>query len=354
MGKSPVLAFFKRNQNLSTLFICSLGVLLNYFLYKIIRLSGLPLYLDTVGTIAVASMGGYLPGVVVGFFTNIIKSLDDPTAMYYGVLNVIIAVSATLIASQNYKKYWHKILISIAAFSFIGGGVSVLIPWFMEEISFDREQIGIKLFKSGFFNSFTAQFITSLIMDVPDKIISVLLVELILHLIPKRFYRYSSFSMWMQEPFFKDDFKLRDKTKVRVISIRMKTLLALVFAFSIVALAGTNISLYIYHKSIMSDHKKLATGTASLAAKIIDGDKIDDYIFNNGNVEGYKETQKILTDILTSSPEISFLHVFKVYSTCFQVVFDVETERQPTTMNAGMEAVIRKNLKERKYLFQPE
>ena len=326
MGKHPIVDFFNKKQNLSALFICSFGVYLNIISFKIVNALGLPLYLDTIGTIIVASMGGYLPGVAVGFLTNMIKGLSDQAAIYYGVLNVIIAVSATLIASQNFKKYWHKILVSILTFSFIGGGVGTLIPWYMDEITFDSEALSLILYKKGFLNSFASHLFASLLMDLPDKIITVFIAELILHFVPKKFYRYSSFSMWLQQPFFKDDFKARDESKVRVISIRMKTLLALIFAFSIVALAGTNISLYIYHKSIMSDHKRLAIGTASLAAKIIDGDKVDEYISADGSIEGYNETNKLLTDILTSSPEISFLHVYKVYFYGFQVVFDVETE----------------------------
>ena len=269
MGRPPIFGFFRKNQNLPALFICSLGVFINVILFKIVKAFGLPLYLDTIGTVAVASMGGYLPGVTVGFLTNMIKGLDDPAAIYYGVLNVIIAGNATLIASHDFKKYWHKILVSILVYTIIGGGVGAIIPWCMEEITFDSEQLSIILNNYGLTNEFCSHLFASLLMDLPDKIITVFTSELILHFIPNRFYRYSSFSMWMQQPFFKDDFKARDRTKVRVISVRLKTLLALVFTFSIVALAGTNISLYIYHKSIMSDHKKLAIGTAHLLQRLL-------------------------------------------------------------------------------------
>ena len=326
MKHKTVFDFFRNNQNLSALLVCAIGISINLLSYKTINAFGLPLYLDTIGTILVASMGGYLPGVAVGFFTNILKSFNDPASMYYGVLNVIIAVTATLIASKNFKKYWQKILVSILSYSFIGGGVGALIPWFMDNITFDSEFLSIILYNNGLTSIFFSHLFASLIMDLPDKIITVFVVEVILHFIPKRFYRYCSFSMWLQKPFFKDDFKARDETKVRVISIRMKTLLALIFVFSIVALAGTNISLYIYHKSIMSDHKKLAIGTASLAAKFIDGDKVDEYLTSNVWTKDYLDTKKLLTDILTSSPEISFLHVYKPFFNGFQVVFDVETE----------------------------
>ena len=329
MKHRPVLDFLRKNQNLSALFICSAALYLNIILFKLVNYLELPLYLDTVGTILIASIGGFLPGVAVGFFTNIIKSFDDSAALYYGVLNVIIAVLATIIANHNFKRKWHKIVVSILSYSLIGGGVGALIPWFMEGISFDSEQLGTILYNSGLNNLFFAHFFASIIMDLPDKIITVYLVETIIHFLPESFYKYASFCMWLQKPFHNEELKTKDQTKVRVISVRMKTLLALIFAFSIVALAGTNISLYIYYKSIMNDHKKLAMGTASLAAKIIDGDKIEEYLASNGTTDDYKQTKKVLKDILTSSPEISNLHIHKVFFKGFQVVFDVETNLSP-------------------------
>ena len=48
------------------------GILLNLVLSTAVSVFGLLVYLDTVGTVAVAVMGGYLPGVIAGFATNII------------------------------------------------------------------------------------------------------------------------------------------------------------------------------------------------------------------------------------------------------------------------------------------
>ena len=329
MGKTSFADFFKKHQNIIPFFICSIGVAVNLLFSQLVSILKLPLYLDTIGTIVIASIGGYLPGATVGFYTNIIKATYETEAIYYGVLNVMIGVAATLITTAGFKKKWHRMLVCILSFSLIGGGVGSLIPWYMEGITSDSEALRIILEQTGIFNPYTAHLVASILRDLPDKIITVCIVELILLVIPKNFYRYSSFSMWMQQPFFKDDFKARDKTKVRVISVRMKTLLALVFVFSVIALAGTNISLFIYHKSIMDDHKKLALGTSSLAATFIDGDKIEDYLISEGNVPGYDETKNHLTNILTSSPEISYLYVYKIYNQGFEVVFDIDTENVP-------------------------
>ena len=74
------------------------GVVINLVFGSVVAALGLPLYLDTVGTILVSILGGYLPGVIVGFATNIIKSVSDPSSLYYGVLNVMIAVAAAFLA----------------------------------------------------------------------------------------------------------------------------------------------------------------------------------------------------------------------------------------------------------------
>ena len=76
-----------KKQNISALLICLCGVALNMILNAAVVAMELPLYLDTVGTVAVAALGGYLPGAIVGFSTNIIKSISDPSSLYYGVLN---------------------------------------------------------------------------------------------------------------------------------------------------------------------------------------------------------------------------------------------------------------------------
>ena len=329
MGKFSVFDFFKRHQNISAFFIGCIAVALNISLSNIVNVLELPFYLDTIGTIVIASTGGYLPGILVGFFTNIFKSFHNPTSIYYGFLNVIIAVSATLISNRNFKKYWHKVLISVLSFTFIGGGLGSLIPWFMKNLTFDSESLSGILYKTGLFNQFFSHFYSSLFMDFPDKLITVVLAETIIYFIPVKFYRYASFCMWLQKPFTNEEFQSKDKTKVRIMSVRVKTMITLIFAFSIVALVETNISLYVYHKSIINDHKKLAMSTASLAAKIIDGDKINDYLISEGTSEDYLETKRLLSNILNSTSEISYLYVYKIDDLGFQVIFDIDTESLP-------------------------
>ena len=326
---TKLLDFFRERQNISALCICVAGIALNLLLGMLVSMLGLPLYLDTVGTVAVAAMGGYLPGIAVGFATNIIKSFSDFSSLYYGVLNVLIAAAAAYLARRGYFKKLSGLVAAVFIFTFIGGGLGALIPWFMESLSFDSESISGVLYQTGLFNQFTSHLFSSLILDFPDKLATLLLVLLILHLVPAGFYRCAAFTMWMQNPLDDDEMAVKGRTKVRVLSLRIKLVLVLVFSLITVSAAGTYISVKVYYKTIIDEHSSLALGTASFAAKVIDGDRVNEYLASDGNADGYAETKKLLADILYSADEITYLYVYKMETDGYRVVFDIATNEAP-------------------------
>ena len=54
--------------NRGTLLLIPVGIAINIGLAQLVLLLKLPLILDSIGTILVAALGGYLPGIMVGFF----------------------------------------------------------------------------------------------------------------------------------------------------------------------------------------------------------------------------------------------------------------------------------------------
>ena len=128
-------------QNVTAMIVCIAGIVLNMVLNLLVTSLGLPLYLDTVGTVAVAALGGALPGVIVGFATNVIKAISDPSSLYYGVLNVLIAVCAYFTAKRGWFRKISGIICTTLLFTLVGGGLGALIPWYMEGLSFDSESL---------------------------------------------------------------------------------------------------------------------------------------------------------------------------------------------------------------------
>ena len=309
--------------------MCVTGIALNMVLSSVMSVFELPFYLDTVGTIAVAVMGGYLPGVVVGFFTNLLKAISDPSSLYYGVLNVLIAVVAAFAAERGWHRRWQGILGMTGIFTLIGGGLGALIPWFMEGLSFDSESLSGMIYATGIFGPGLSHILSSLIMDLPDKVLSVLLTLAILRVIPEKYYSLFRFNMWMQKPTDDQGAFLGENADVRSFSLRIKTLLVLVFSLATVAVVCTLLSVRVYRKMSVNEHTRLAKGTSSLAASVINGDLVPKYLRTSGITDEYTETKKRLETILYSSTEIAYLYVYGMEEEGFRVIFDIDTEETP-------------------------
>ena len=65
----------------------------------------LPLFLDNIGSALTAALGGYIPGIVVGFFTNLVNSVGDFTTAYYGSQTVLIAIAAAWFGERDYFNF---------------------------------------------------------------------------------------------------------------------------------------------------------------------------------------------------------------------------------------------------------
>ena len=89
--------------------LCAACLLINIAGAKLALALNLPLFLDIVGTALAAALGGFIPGIIVGFLTNLINGIGDLDTIYYGSLNVLIAVCSTVFAIRGYYSKWYRI-----------------------------------------------------------------------------------------------------------------------------------------------------------------------------------------------------------------------------------------------------
>lgn len=117
------------------LFCYVLFVLINVLANRFVKSLGLSLYMDNIGTLLAASLGGYLPGIVVGYLTNLISSTTDPANAYYAVLSVLIAAAGAFFAQRGFfEKAW-KALLTIPVFAFLGGFNGTVLTWLIYGIA---------------------------------------------------------------------------------------------------------------------------------------------------------------------------------------------------------------------------
>ena len=319
----------QRRHNKIAISLCAAGILVNILLGFLTTKAGLPLYFDTVGTVVVAALGGYLPGVIVGFLTNFIKGFYDSSSVYYGVLNVMIAVAASWFAGHGWFKKPLKIVGTVFAFTLIGGGLGSLIPWFIEGVAARNDSLFTILYETGYFNRFFAHLISSIVMDFPDKAASVFLALLIQRIIPERFHQYFEIKGWRQTPMSDIDTDSRGWKgwgKVRFLSLGGRIVIVLCLSLFIVSVVSLVIGLTIYHRTIVDEHTRIAEGTAKITASVVDGDRVNDYVEQGTLADDYLDTFNTLRNIIDSSTDIAFLYVYQIKEDGCHVVFDIDTE----------------------------
>ena len=120
----------KRNLIIQIIFFVS-AIAINFVLPRTSGALGLPLYLDNVGTLCASVLGGYVPGIVVGYLNNIINMQGNPGNAFYVVLSTMIAASAAWFAKKGFfKKFW-KALLTVPVFAFIGGVLGSILTYMM-------------------------------------------------------------------------------------------------------------------------------------------------------------------------------------------------------------------------------
>ena len=289
------------------LILVLIGILLNIIPASISAAIGSPLWLDAIGTIFVAIVGGYIPGIFVGFVTNLLKGFTDITSVYYATLNVMISVCATFLAGRGWHKKIHTSILMALALALIGSGLGGLLPWFL----------------AGFP---THGYLNDLGIDFIDKLISVAIVILLLRFVPESYKKAAYFRFWMQTPLSEDEEKSVKKIRCRTHPIRSKIVFILICSLILLAMAATIISFALYRTATIAEYSHIADNVGYLAAAALDPEKVDEYIEKGESAEGYLEIQSRLQDIRDAAPDVKYLYVYKIMEDGCHVVFDLDTE----------------------------
>ncbi|MBQ8913279.1 MAG: HD domain-containing protein [Lachnospiraceae bacterium] len=319
---------YKRSKLMWMLVMCVAGILINMGGAELADILHLPLFLDTVGTVLTAGLGGYLPGVTVGLLSNIIKAvISDSASIYYGFINVLMAVITAFFVQKGYMKKLYMIFAYVITLSLIGGVISAIITWFL--YGFAGEGISVPvvnyLYNNGTFNRFQAQLLADFMIDMADKAVTVIILIIVLQLVPDKVKDKLRIDGWKQTPLSKEARAAARKTESRTMSVRTKILLLLMSACFLIAAASTVISFILYRNSTIEDHIKLGEGVAYLAGSVIDADRVDEYIELGEAADGYLYTEQRLYNIKDSSYDIEYIYVYKIMEDGCHVVFDLDT-----------------------------
>ena len=306
------------------------GTLINLAGSRLAGITGLPVFLDSVGTVLSAALCGYIPGILVGFITNLINGLSDYTSSYYGVINMLIAVAAAWFSQQGFFKRLNRLLLPVLAFTLIGGGIGSLLTWFLFGHDFGTgisAPLAHSFFNNGLKSVFWAQLSADLLIDLLDKTITVALAAIVINCLPESVFHRLNFFYWRNNPpFWK---YAKEEKAFRTLSLGSKIILLIALAVLVISIGVTFISFQQFHDAALENQYVVGESISRVAASFIDGNRVPDYIKYGADAEGYLETKGHLYSIMKSSPDIAYVYAYKIKEDGCQVVFDLDTDDLP-------------------------
>jgi len=173
---------------LRDLVLVRLGVAVNLVMGQIVAALLLPVFLDAVGTILVASLVGPVPAIVVGLTTNVVAAAisGNFTWLPFGVIQVVIAVYAAGAARVGAFRSWTTALPAGTLLGLIAGGTAAPISLILfggvtaggvTLVTAVLRVLGVPLEY--------AVYVTSIGTDMVDKTLAFGLVFLILRTLPR-------------------------------------------------------------------------------------------------------------------------------------------------------------------------
>ncbi|PRX40181.1 energy-coupling factor transport system substrate-specific component [Planifilum fimeticola] len=148
----------------------------------------LPLWLDSIGTVLAGMLAGPVVGALSGAINNVIYGLTaDPISFVYGLTSIFIGLVAGIMAFKGWIDGWGKALVVGLAVGFTATVVSTpLNVWFWggQTGNFWGDALFAAVLAQT--NSvWLASFLDEVVVDVPDKLLTVLAAYALFRSLPK-------------------------------------------------------------------------------------------------------------------------------------------------------------------------
>ena len=248
----------KRNRKITRLSLFALVivcVLLNFLGARLNEALGLPFFIDNIGTILAALLGGYIPCITVGFLSNIFNAISSPDSIYYCVISVFIATMASLYAEKLRRLSIPFILLAVPTFAFLGGVVGGILTWLIYGMDFGEGvavDIAASIDQKTSMGYLPSNLISCFLIDLVDKAIVTAIALLIYKIIPKKLTGYFKERKWYNISVFEGyERKLRKR-----FSMRIKMTLLVGVSTALVAAAAIATSVIQYHDSSVQEFTK--------------------------------------------------------------------------------------------------
>ncbi|MCR5675236.1 MAG: hypothetical protein K6G16_05935 [Lachnospiraceae bacterium] len=308
-----------------------LGIAVNVALNIAPALLGIPLYLDTTGTIGMSLLGGLFPGIVIAVFTNTVCTLYEGQRIYFGCINVLIAVWTVWFARKRSFKKPADVSLFVLVAGLISGCAGSAIQWWL--IGDPGNRVMTLLLNSMRTTAEPIRFhlflILNILFNILDKGLSLGIALLILHLIPEEIKNRIRNGGWRQNPVYAMQARESAEAGNRSIFSLKKhiTLLLLAISLLLVTITGV-IGVRVHFQNSIVERKDRIQNAARFAAKLVDPDRIDEFLRDGESAPGYKKTEDLLYEIREAAYDVRYLYIAKIDGSGSTYVFDLDDKTE--------------------------
>lgn len=313
---------------------CAVCIAINGIGAQIALLLNLPVYLDGLGTVLAAMMGGYVPGIVVGYMTNLFNSFFESASMYYGIVNVLVAILTTYFARRGWFKKLPLTLLAVPLMAVSSGVLGSTLSYFLNGGTLGNEisaPFARQLYALGVLDMTAAQWAAELFVNFIDKALTILFATLVYHMLPETFLATFDFVPWQQAPLSESELADAMSEKPRVMSLGTKVVALVAVIVTVVSVATTGFSHMTYQRSVIDAESVKARGITTLMESVVDPDMVSEYLEKGEAVPGYLEVEAKLAEIRDAFDNVEYVYVYQIKPDGCHVVLDPDTADTPGT-----------------------
>ena len=299
--------------------LIALGILLNIVPTKVVGVIGLPLFLDCIGTLLAAMLGGVFPAVLVGFSTNLVKSFSGSFSMYYGVISIFIGLATVFFFNKKFFSSIPKLFVVIFCYALLGGGLGSVFTYYLHRQSFGT---GVSAPFAQYIHEtlntsvFSSQLMADVVVDLFDKAVTVVIAIVIFHFISRRLKNRLNHV-------FQRNLNSKGSGMVVRHSLLGKVMAVVIISELLLAAFVANIGYFLYKEKAVAKYTSVAYGLTDAASIVLDGDRMMAYLQEGREAEGYVETEKKLYAIRDGFPSAKYMYVYHIEEDGCHVVFDL-------------------------------
>ena len=324
--------------------IMIVGTAINVTLCYVMHSLGLPLYLDTIGTIAVSVLTGCLWGTATAVSTHLINTVFLPQSVFFMCISVIVSLVSISLTSQKKLHKLKFVPLYILIIALISGVLGSGIQWILTGNPYlpgvTDAAAGIAGTGSGWYTALC--ILMEIGVNIIDKAICVFFAFLLYLAVPRTVREWLWKSNWRQKPLSTE--KLEDLNRI---SVERYTLGGRIF--SLVLITGVvlitvqmMVSLMLFEDTMNEEYSATVTQAAELVEETIDADMIDQYL-NSGMTNGacdlknYREAYKALERACRKMNGIQYMYVYQIREDGVYSVMDVDPAEEQTIIGKRLD-----------------